>query len=85
MSRLAVRGGPTSNEAVISEARRQNKPGFGLWASAAKEWGLAVNWHLARGNKLCLNYENIHFTDGAPGGNNRPTEAAILARFQAYF
>jgi phosphate-selective porin OprO/OprP len=55
------------------------------WASAAKEWGLAVNWHLARGNKLCLNYENIHFTDGAPGGNNRPTEAAILARFQAYF
>jgi phosphate-selective porin OprO/OprP len=53
-------------------------------ASSAKEWAVGVNWHLARGYKLDFNYENIHFTDGAKGGD-RPKQTSLLTRLQAVF
>jgi len=53
-------------------------------ARAAREWALAVNWHLARGCKLELDYERTSFDGGARGGD-RPAQIAVLSRLQAVF
>jgi phosphate-selective porin OprO/OprP len=50
----------------------------------ARAWGLAVNWFLARGVRLQLNYEQTRFDGGAAAGD-RPTERAFLARVQHAF
>jgi phosphate-selective porin OprO and OprP len=50
----------------------------------ARAWGVAVNWFLARGIRVQLNYEQTEFDGGAATGD-RPTERAILARVQHAF
>jgi phosphate-selective porin OprO/OprP len=50
----------------------------------ARAWGLALNWFLARGVRLQLNYEQTRFDGGAASGD-RPTERAFLARVQHAF
>ncbi len=51
----------------------------------ADAWGVALNWYLARGIRMQVNYEQTSFDGGAPGGANRETERAILARVQQSF
>jgi phosphate-selective porin OprO/OprP len=50
----------------------------------AKEWVGGVNWYLNRAVRLSLDYGNTNFGGGAAGGN-RPTERALLQRFQINF
>jgi phosphate-selective porin OprO/OprP len=54
-------------------------------ARAAHEWALGLNWHLARGCKLELNYERTRFDGGARAGGDRPEQIAVLSRLQAVF
>jgi phosphate-selective porin OprO/OprP len=51
---------------------------------SAKEWAIGVNWHLARGYKLEVNYDRTKFEGGAKGGD-RPEEILVLSRLQAIF
>jgi phosphate-selective porin OprO/OprP len=53
-------------------------------AREAHEWALALNWHLARGCKLELDYERTRFDGGVRGGD-RPEQIAVLSRLQAVF
>jgi phosphate-selective porin OprO/OprP len=50
----------------------------------ARAWGLALNWFLARGIRLQINYEQAEYTGGAAVGD-RPMERALLARVQHAF
>jgi phosphate-selective porin OprO/OprP len=54
-------------------------------ARSAKEWAVGLNWHLARGFKLALNYEHVAFQGGAAKSTDRPAESALLTRLQAAF
>jgi phosphate-selective porin OprO/OprP len=53
-------------------------------AHKAKEWGVGLNWHLARNFKLMANYEHTDFEGGAKGAD-RPTEIVVLTRLQAAY
>ncbi len=52
---------------------------------SAKEWAIALNWHLARSYKLEVNYEQVHYEGGGAKGSDRPKETAVLTRLQAVF
>jgi phosphate-selective porin OprO/OprP len=53
----------------------------------AHEWVGWVNWYLNRILRVSLDYGNTNFGGGAPAaaGGNRPSERALLQRFQIYF
>jgi phosphate-selective porin OprO/OprP len=54
-------------------------------ARTAKEWAVGINWHLARGFKLDVNYEHSSFEGGGAKLTDRPAESALLTRLQAAF
>jgi len=81
---LAVRTGDFSVERGFFDY------GFGTVATSprhAKEWVGGVNWYLNRAVRLSLDYGNTNFGGGATAaaGGNRPTERALLQRFQINF
>ncbi len=81
---LAVRTGDFSVERGFFDY------GFGTVATSprhVKEWVGGVNWYLNRAVRLSLDYGNTNFGGGAPAsaGGNRPTERALLQRFQINF
>jgi phosphate-selective porin OprO/OprP len=81
---LAVRTGEFSVERGFFD------DGFGNVASTprhAKEWVGGVNWYLNRAVRISLDYGNTNFDGGASAaaGGNRPTERALLQRFQINF
>jgi hypothetical protein len=47
-------------------------------------WGVGVNWHLARNFKWMLDYERTTFEGGSIAGN-RTNEGVILTRLQAAY
>lgn len=47
----------------------------------AHEWVGGVNWYLNRAVRISMDYGNTNFLGGALGGN-RPSERALLQRFQ---
>ncbi len=53
----------------------------------AKEWVGGVNWYLNRMVRVSLDYGNTNFGGGATAaaGGNRPSEKALLQRFQLNF
>jgi phosphate-selective porin OprO/OprP len=51
---------------------------------AEREWALALNWYLAKGMRIAVDYERTRFTGGATTGN-RESEHAILTRVQHSF
>ena len=53
-------------------------------ARSAHEWAVSLNWHLARGYKIDVNYERTTFDGGAKGGD-RANQSAVLSRLQAVF
>jgi phosphate-selective porin OprO/OprP len=78
---LAVRTGDFSVERGFFDY------GFGTVATSprnAREWVGGVNWYLNRAVRVSLDYGNTNFGGGAAGGN-RPTERALLQRFQVNF
>lgn len=54
---------------------------------AAREWVGGVNWYLNRLFRTSLDYGNTNFGGGATvaAGGNRPTEKALILRFQINF
>ena len=48
------------------------------------EWGVGLNWHMARNFKLMANYEKTTFEGGARGAD-RPAEIVVLTRLQAAY
>ena len=81
---LAVRTGAFSVERGFFDY------GFGAVATSprnAREWVGGVNWYLNRAVRLSLDYGNTSFGGGAAAslGGNRPTERALLQRFQINF
>ena len=54
-------------------------------ARKATEWGVGINWHMARNVKLMVNYGHTRFEGGASGGGDRPAEMLILSRLQAAY
>jgi phosphate-selective porin OprO and OprP len=81
---LAVRTGDFSVERGFFDN------GFGTETTTprhAKEWVGGVNWYLNRALRISLNYGNTNFGGGAAAsaGRNRPTERALLQRFQINF
>jgi phosphate-selective porin OprO/OprP len=54
-------------------------------ARSAKEWAIGINWHLARGFKLDIDYEHVTFEGGGAKLTDRPAESALLTRLQAAF
>ncbi len=61
--------------------------GFASIASSprhAHEWVGGVNWYLNRMLRISLDFGNTNFGGGAVGGN-RPSERALLQRFQINF
>jgi phosphate-selective porin OprO and OprP len=53
-------------------------------ARIAKEWVGGVNWYLNRMVRISADYAVTSFEGGAPVGN-RPTEQALITRFQLNF
>jgi phosphate-selective porin OprO/OprP len=53
-------------------------------ATKAKEWGVGLNWHLARNFKWMVDYEHTDFDGGAKGAD-RPSEIVVLTRLQAAY
>jgi len=53
-------------------------------ARKAVNWGVGVNWHLARNFKWMVDFERTSFEGGSPTGD-RPTEGLILTRLQAAY
>jgi phosphate-selective porin OprO/OprP len=53
----------------------------------AHEWVGGVNWYLNRALRISIDYGNTNFGGGAPAaaGGNRPSERALLQRFQINF
>ena len=81
---LAVRTGDFSVERGFFDN------GFGTGATTprhAKEWVGGVNWYLNRAVRISLDYGNTNFGGGAAAtaGGNRPSERALLQRFQINF
>jgi phosphate-selective porin OprO/OprP len=81
---LAVRTGDFSVERGFFDY------GFGTVATSprtAREWVGGVNWYLNRALRISLDYGNTNFGGGATAalGGNRPTERALLQRFQINF
>ncbi len=70
-----------------------DRDAFPLFADPAKavrreaNLGVSVSWLLNRGVRLMLDYQHTVFTGGASAaaGGDRPTEQAILTRFQLAF
>lgn len=56
-----------------------------LVASAARSWGLGLNWYLSGNFKLAANYTQTRFDGGAPAGADRDDEKALFARAQLSF
>jgi phosphate-selective porin OprO and OprP len=54
-------------------------------ADQAKAWDAGVNWYLNRAVKLTAEYEETRFEDGGAAAGVRPTERAVLTRFQVAF
>jgi len=78
---LAIRTGAFSVERGFFDY------GFGTVATSphsAREWVGGINWYLNRVVRTSLDYGNTNFGGGAAGGN-RPTERALLQRFQINF
>jgi phosphate-selective porin OprO/OprP len=53
-------------------------------AEEAQAFALGVNWYMAKMVKFVFNYEQTSFEGGSTQGD-RPTEHAILSRFQIGF
>ena len=51
----------------------------------ATSTGAALNWYLGRNARFNLDFERTWFVAGAPSGQDRPTENALLARVQVTF
>ncbi|PSJ15898.1 hypothetical protein C7H79_16495 [Nitrosomonas supralitoralis] len=51
----------------------------------ARDFGVGINWYLNRNVKFQLSYNQTHFTHGATGGINRPTEKILFSRMQLAF
>jgi phosphate-selective porin OprO/OprP len=54
-------------------------------AKVAREWGVGLNWHLARNFKLMADYDRTNFDGGAKNGGDRPHEIVVFTRFQAAY
>jgi phosphate-selective porin OprO/OprP len=54
-------------------------------AETARGWTAGVNWYLNPFVKLSLNFDQTFFEDGDADGGDRPTESAVLSRFQVAF
>jgi phosphate-selective porin OprO/OprP len=54
-------------------------------AESARAWTVGVNWYLNPFVKLSLDFDQTFFEDGGSDGGDRPTESAILSRFQVAF
>ena len=54
-------------------------------ANQARAWDAGVNWYLNRAVKLTAEYEETRFDDGGAATGVRPTERAVLTRFQVAF
>jgi phosphate-selective porin OprO and OprP len=54
-------------------------------ASAARSWGLGLNWYLTDNLKLVANYDHTTFDGGAPGNLDREDEQAFFTRAQFSF
>ncbi len=54
-------------------------------ARRARSVACGLNWHLTDQLKWAVNYERTAFRGGAPEGADRPTEHALLLRFQIAF
>jgi phosphate-selective porin OprO/OprP len=64
--------------------------GFGTVGTSprsAREWVGGANWYLNRAVRISVDYGNTNFGGGAAAalGGNRPTERALLQRFQVNF
>lgn len=54
-------------------------------ASAARSWGLGLNWYLTDNLKLVANYDHTTFDGGAPGTLDREDEKTFFTRAQFSF
>lgn len=54
-------------------------------AERARAWTLGVNWYMNPFVKVSLDFDQTFFEDGGADGGDRPTESAILSRFQVAF
>jgi phosphate-selective porin OprO/OprP len=54
-------------------------------AETARAWTLGVNWYLNPFVKLSLDFDQTFFDGGGSDGGDRPTESAVLSRFQVAF
>jgi phosphate-selective porin OprO/OprP len=54
-------------------------------ARKARAWAGGFNWIINENIKFMLNFEQTRFDGGAANGGNRPTENAILNRYQINF
>jgi phosphate-selective porin OprO/OprP len=50
----------------------------------ARTWSFGLTWHLARRNKVIVDYERTTFRGGAPAGDRLP-ENFLVTRFQTAF
>lgn len=81
---LAVRVGDFSAERELFDY------GFASVAATprhAREWAGGVSWYMNRSLRVSLNYANTNFGGGAAAsaGGSRPSERALLQRFQINF
>ncbi len=53
-------------------------------ARQASAWEVGLNWYMTKVIKFVINYEQTRFQGGGPQGD-RPTEHAVLSRFQVGF
>jgi phosphate-selective porin OprO/OprP len=53
-------------------------------ARKATNWGVGVNWHMARNVKVMVDFERTIF-DGGSAAGDRPSEGLILTRLQAAY
>ncbi|SNX60863.1 phosphate-selective porin OprO and OprP [Nitrosomonas ureae] len=53
--------------------------------SRAQDFGVGINWYLNHNIKLQLSYNQTHFTHGATGRFDRPTEKILFSRMQVAF
>ncbi|HEY8494940.1 MAG TPA: porin [Myxococcota bacterium] len=54
-------------------------------AERARAWTFGVNWYLNPFVTISLNLDQTFFEGGGEGGGDRPTETAVLSRFQVAF
>lgn len=53
--------------------------------SKAQDYGVGINWYLNHNVKFQLSYNQTHFSHGAIGGIDRPTEKILFSRMQFAF